>query len=101
MSECADRMAASKVRNLSGLVDVATSNILNAEGRPSVHSLLSGACGQVVRSDADEQLLVNIMFKTSVKLKAISITAPEGEERPSVVKLFINQVRCYCDAPCT
>ena len=85
-------MASSKVRNLSGLVDVATSNILNAEGRPSVHSLLSGACSQVVRSDADEQLLVNIMFKTSVKLKAVSITAPEGEERPSVVKLFINQV---------
>ena len=76
--------------NLIRLIDVENSNILNAEGRPSLAQLLSGTAK--VRSDADEQLLINIVFKAQVKIKAIGIPAPDDEERPSVIKLFANQV---------
>jgi hypothetical protein len=81
------------LQNLSGLVNTDVSNILNAEGRPVVRSLFSSDSSQIVRSDSDEQLLINVVFKTTVKIKAITITAPDGEERPAVVKLFVNQVR--------
>ena len=81
-----------KIENLSGLVDLNNTNILNAEGRPSLTSLLAGTCGTVVKSDADEQLLVNVTFKSQVKIKAMKLTSADNEERPTVVKLFINQV---------
>ena len=81
------------LQNLSGLINTDVSRILNAEGRPAVRSVFSSDTSQIVRSDSDEQLLINVVFKTTVKIKAISITAPDGEERPAVVKLFVNQVR--------
>ncbi|EDO35017.1 predicted protein [Nematostella vectensis] len=44
-----------------------------------------------VESDVDEELLFNIPFTGSVKLKALIVIGGEGGEHPSEVKLFKNR----------
>lgn len=89
---------AKKTSNLSGLINLSQSSVLNAEGRPSLSSLFSSSCSSAFLSDADEQLIVNVTFKTPVKIKACTVTsASTGEERPTKVRLFINQRRMDFD----
>ncbi len=44
-----------------------------------------------VRSDADDQLLLHFQFSEKVRVTGFKIGAPDGDLRPSNVKLFINQ----------
>jgi thioredoxin len=57
-----------------------------------VKELLSGEGGDVVESDADEQVLVQIGLQTEAKISAIQIRSVPGreEEAPGVVKLYVN-----------
>ena len=42
-------------------------------------------------SDADDQLIVYIPFRSPVKLRTIKVEAPEGKPAPSNMKVFVNR----------
>ncbi|TPX69610.1 hypothetical protein SpCBS45565_g02347 [Spizellomyces sp. 'palustris'] len=44
-----------------------------------------------VESDADEQLIINIPFTASIKLKSIAIFGGPGDKTPSRMKAYINR----------
>eukprot|EP00794_Sanderia_malayensis_P004622 gene4622-5229_t len=54
-------------------------------------------CDTFVDSDADEELLLNIPFTGSVKLKGIIIIGGEGDLHPSKMKLYKNRPRMSFD----
>mmetsp|Transcript_14690 Transcript_14690/g.22163 ORF Transcript_14690/g.22163 Transcript_14690/m.22163 type:complete len:166 (+) Transcript_14690:92-589(+) len=43
-----------------------------------------------LRSDVDEQLLINLVFRTTVRLHALNFVAPDDESAPTGIKLFTN-----------
>ena len=45
----------------------------------------------LVKSDADEQLLLSVAFSSKVKVHSIKIDAPEGASAPKTLKLFVNK----------
>ena len=42
-------------------------------------------------SDADDQLIVYIPFRSPVKLRSIKVEAPEGKPAPSNMKVYVNR----------
>jgi len=46
---------------------------------------------EAVRSDCDEQLLINITLAQPSKISSIRIAAPEAASAPSNIKLFVNR----------
>eukprot|EP01084_Bolivina_argentea_P248279 415274_1 len=47
----------------------------------------------VLRSDADEQLMLHIAFQETVKIHSIDFCSPkpDGDEAPTTIKLYINR----------
>ena len=78
-------------------IDFKSSEALNAKGG-------SGALGNAFKqglrdqemllteSDADEQLLVTIKFKSKVKLHSILVNGPSDGRAPAKIKLFANRI---------
>ncbi|KAL0947241.1 hypothetical protein HGRIS_013362 [Hohenbuehelia grisea] len=56
-----------------------------------VESKNQNATGAYLLSDADEQLLLNIPFNQSVKVRAISIRSSSPEQAPKSIKILINR----------
>ena len=51
---------------------------------------LIGSDSRVLRSDADEQLLIHIPFKTKVKLQTLEIVCPQDDSSAHRILLFVN-----------
>lgn len=78
--------------DLSGCIDKTGTFCLNEKPEHTHANLFQGDDRLYLESDADEQLLVNIQFRDTVRLKAINLQAPEGELAPTRVSLFVNRV---------
>jgi hypothetical protein len=60
---------------------------------PAENALKSGLRDQdqmLLKSDADEQLLLTVPFKQLVKLHSMRVVAPVGDTAPRKLKLFVN-----------
>uniref|UniRef100_A0A7S2SRN7 PITH domain-containing protein n=1 Tax=Rhizochromulina marina TaxID=1034831 RepID=A0A7S2SRN7_9STRA len=83
-------MAASQAEDLSPVIDKGQSFCLNEDAAHSFGNLFIGDETLFLRSSSDDQLIILISFKDTVKLESVSFVAPIGDESPSTVKLFIN-----------
>eukprot|EP01059_Diplonema_ambulator_P004616 TRINITY_DN14338_c1_g4_i1.p1 TRINITY_DN14338_c1_g4~~TRINITY_DN14338_c1_g4_i1.p1 ORF type:complete len:172 (+),score=27.41 TRINITY_DN14338_c1_g4_i1:54-569(+) len=50
----------------------------------------SGATGNYLESDADEELLLTIPFRQNCKVYSLEFTAPNDGRKPNNVKIYIN-----------
>ena len=61
--------------------------------------------GVFLASDCDEQLLINLNFRQTVRLHSISLKALDVDKAPKKIKLFVNPVNMSFDSaesdPCT
>lgn len=82
----------SGISEISVLVNTCQLNALNTEPSTALKPLLlGGEEDYVMKSDADEQLLIHIPFSQPVKLHSFNMVAPQDGTGPMEVKLFINQ----------
>jgi len=89
-------MADSQQVSLLEHLDRQQINCLNETAQDSLKSILTPASGSnedpsFVLSDDDEQLLLNIPFHQTVRIRSISIKATNASQAPKKVKLFINR----------
>jgi PITH domain len=64
---------------------------LNEDPRFPHTNLFIGDHTLPLKSDADEQLLLQLAFMQTMKLSSITIGVPDGESCPRTVKLFCNK----------
>ncbi|RQM09992.1 hypothetical protein B5M09_009330 [Aphanomyces astaci] len=85
-------MAGRKFEDLVDQFDKSNSYCLNEDPSFGYGNLFIGDESLVLKSEADEQLLIHLEFKEAVKIHSISLKAPkDGTSAPSVVKLFVNR----------
>ena len=77
--------------DLSSLILNEQCECLNESDDHCLAHCLSSDSGYL-ESDCDEQLIISITFKQSVKVHSIKIKAP-GDKGPKNLKLYINQPR--------
>ncbi|ETV76736.1 hypothetical protein H257_09203 [Aphanomyces astaci] len=84
-------MAGRKFEDLVDQFDKSNSYCLNEDPSFGYGNLFIGDESLVLKSEADEQLLIHLEFKEAVKIHSISLKAPKDDSAPSVVKLFVNR----------
>ncbi|KAF0689839.1 Aste57867_18751 [Aphanomyces stellatus] len=83
--------AARKFEDLSEQFDKSNCYCLNEDPSYGYGNLFIGDETLVLKSEADEQLLIHLEFKEAVKIHSISVKAPNDDSAPSVIKLFVNR----------
>lgn len=73
-----------------------TSCLNEDENAPHVN-ILSSCDDRFCQSDADEQLLIRLPFKSAVKLSGLKIKSTSLEGAPTSIKLFINKTNMGFD----
>lgn len=68
-----------------------SSYCLNEESKEGHRSVFAEGTSWTLRSDCDEQMILFVPFRDTVKLKQLEITAPAGEHAPTRVKIFANR----------
>jgi len=71
----------------------ANASVLNASNAEALATVLALPATEtaVLKSDADEQLLLSLTLSQTYKLHAIKLAGPADGTAPSVVKLYINK----------
>jgi len=83
-------------QDLTSLIDKDKSNCLNQAEGFSFEMAQSGSEALLLRSDADEQLLINVYLSSPIKLHHIILNPGESlNNAPSKIKIFVN--RCPMD----
>jgi len=81
--------------SLLEFLDSAQLNCLNEADEHGVKSILSNKGknkgSSYLQSDADEQLLINIPFHQTVRVRSISIQSEDLANAPKAIKLFVNK----------
>lgn len=80
-----------EVRDITDLVSKADCYCLNQLSGATWENLFQGDDRLVLRSDADEQLLLHVGFMETVKLHSIDFVAPTDDTAPLTVKLYLNR----------
>jgi hypothetical protein len=63
---------------------------MNMDERYPLTNLFNDDARFVVRSDADEQLIVHVPFIEPVNISGVSIVTPDGETAPTEVQIYAN-----------
>ncbi|GBE82584.1 Thioredoxin-like protein [Sparassis crispa] len=75
-------------------LDLSQLTCLNEAGQHNVKSILASkvrnSTSSFLESDVDEQLLINITFNQTVRIRAVAIQSPTVVQAPRRVKLYIN-----------
>ncbi|KAJ7081531.1 PITH domain-containing protein [Mycena crocata] len=81
--------------SLLELLDLSQLNCLNESSEHPFSAIVSAkavnSSTNYLLSDADEQLLLNIPFNQSVRVRSIVIRSSAGEQAPKRVKLLVNR----------
>ncbi|KAJ6606667.1 PITH domain-containing protein [Mycena vulgaris] len=81
--------------SLLELLDLSQLNCLNESGEHPFSAIVSAkavnSTPNFLLSDADEQLLLNIPFNQSVRVRSIVIKSSVGPQAPKRVKLLVNR----------
>lgn len=84
-------MAAVGADNLTGSLQKTLCYCLNEDPKAPHSNLFVGDHTLPLRSDTDEQLLLQLGFLQTMKLSSIVIGVPDSESCPKTVKLFCNK----------
>ena len=76
--------------NLNAQLAKTSCYCLNEKGEGAWRNLFMGDNTRPLRSDADEQLLLQLGFMQTVKLTQIQIGLPGNSSNPKTVKIFAN-----------
>jgi len=76
--------------DLAEIIDKGQSFCLNQDSAHTMSNLFIGDERLFLQSDTDEQLIMQITFRDTVNVEAISFVAPLDEYAPLTVKLFAN-----------
>ncbi|OQR94263.1 thioredoxin-like protein [Achlya hypogyna] len=82
---------ARKFEDISEHLDKANSYCLNEDPSHNFGNLFIGDGTLLLKSEADEQLIIHVEFKEAVKLHSIALKAPNDDTAPRVLKLFVNR----------
>lgn len=77
--------------NLQSNVSKSECYCLNEQKNFPLENVFQGDDTLVLKSDADEQLMMYISFNESAKLHSINIGAADNENAPKLIHLFINR----------
>ncbi|CAN0147761.1 unnamed protein product [Pylaiella littoralis] len=80
-----------EVRDITDLICKADCYCLNQLSGTTWENLFQGDDRLLLKSDADEQLLLHVGFMETVKLHSIDFVAPADDSAPSTVKLYLNR----------
>jgi len=102
-------MAEGEIKDLFPLIEESSLECLNQDATHTVeHCFKQGVRDDdavFLASDCDEQLLINLKFKQSVRLHSIALKSLEADKAPKKIKLFVNPVNMSFDSaesdPCT
>jgi hypothetical protein len=83
--------AVSKYSDITDQVDTAKVRCLNEDTNFPVANIFAADDSFLLKSDSDEQLLIHLPMKQTVKLWSMNMVAPAGEERPVSIKLYVNK----------
>ncbi|KAG1710009.1 hypothetical protein DVH05_017018 [Phytophthora capsici] len=86
--------AAAKTRaygDLNEAISLKDCYCLNEDPNKPFRNLFQGDETLVLQSDADEQLMLYVEFQDAVKVFSLNVVAPQGEQAPRVLKLFVNR----------
>ncbi|EQC35418.1 hypothetical protein SDRG_07128 [Saprolegnia diclina VS20] len=84
-------MSARKFDDLAEQLDKANSYCLNEDPSYGFANLFIGDGTLLLKSEADEQLIIHLEFKEAVKIHSIALKAPTDDSAPRVLKLFVNR----------
>ncbi len=88
------------VQSLNDLVAKPSSYCLNEDPKHSFANLFQGDHTLFLKSDADEQLILQISFHQTVFLRTVQLGLPNDDSCPNTVKVFVNQMNLgFSDAP--
>ena len=76
------------VEEINALIDQSDSYALNEDGSHHFGNLLISDPGMILRSDADEQMIIQFSFRSSVKVHSIGFRSGDMESAPTVVRVF-------------
>lgn len=83
------------------VLEVSNPGILNASNPTELARVLGnptdGAEAEPIRSDCDEQLLVNLTLAQPSKIHSIRLGGPDLDSAPKTVKLFVNRTALSFD----
>eukprot|EP01040_Poterioochromonas_malhamensis_P017471 gene17471-20089_t len=65
---------------------------LNEDSRSNYNNLFMGDHTLVLKSDADEQLLLQLAFQQTVNIRRVQLGLPADDSCPQTVKLFANKL---------
>ena len=77
--------------NITNLLHKSLCCCLNEDLRAPHTNLFVGDHTLPLRSDADEQLLLQLGFNQTMKLSSIVLGVPDNSSCPKTIKLFCNQ----------
>ncbi|OQR95566.1 hypothetical protein THRCLA_07760 [Thraustotheca clavata] len=80
-----------KFDDLLEQIDKANSYCLNEDASYGFGNLFIGDGSLLLKSEADEQLIIHLEFKEAVKIHSISLKAPNDDTAPRKLKLFVNR----------
>ncbi|CAK4082738.1 unnamed protein product [Aphanomyces euteiches] len=80
-----------KFEDLTEQFDKSNCYCLNEDPSFGYNNLFIGDDTLLLKSEADEQLLIHLEFKDAVKIHSISVKAPHDDSAPSMIKLFVNR----------
>ena len=76
---------------LDPLVDQEKSECLNEDTTSNFQNVFTCDTGTVLRSDCDEQLLMNIYFRELVKVHHLVINTVDSDKAPKALCIYINR----------
>jgi len=105
-SSTPEARALSFTLNLNSEIDEPKADCLNQLDNHTIQHLLTNsrsiasaplASDLYLESSSDEQLLLSIPFKNKVNIRTIAFWAPDSEECPSTIKLYVNKSMDFDD----
>mmetsp|Transcript_34673 Transcript_34673/g.54157 ORF Transcript_34673/g.54157 Transcript_34673/m.54157 type:complete len:173 (+) Transcript_34673:117-635(+) len=95
-------MSGSEVRDLLPAIEMHSLECLNQDNEHTVaHCMGQGTRDDdavYLASDCDEQLLINITFKQTVKIHSVSLKGLDSDKAPDSLKFFANPVNIGFDS---
>ena len=82
---------ANKAENITNLLAKSSCYCLNEDPRAPHSNLFVGDSTLALKSDADEQLILQLAFGQTCALKSIILGVPDDDTAPATVKFFLNQ----------